>query len=185
MKVSMTLLALAGIAVAQDIPIDIERSTITIHVGKAGLLSVAGHDHWINAPIALGFIRESEPHVEFTVNTRAMTVKPDPKVDAKTQEEIQQDMQDITLETGKFPRISFVSQNVERAGAGWKVQGTLTLHGVSKTITLNVTKDGAAYISRATLKQTEFGIKPITVGGGVVKVKDQVEIEFHIVPQGS
>jgi len=188
MKVPITLamvLTVAGVAAAQDIPIDVERSTITIHVGKSGLLSAAGHEHWVNAPIARGFIRESEPHVEFTVNTRAMTVKTDPKVDAKTHEQIQQDMQDTTLESGKFPRISFESKRVERTGAGWKVEGTLTLHGVSKTITLNVTKDGATYISRTTLKQTDFGIKPATAGGGMVKVKDQVELEFRIVPQGS
>ena len=48
-------------AAAQDTAIDVQRSTITIHVGKAGLLSAAGHDHWINAPISSGTIRESAP----------------------------------------------------------------------------------------------------------------------------
>jgi polyisoprenoid-binding protein YceI len=180
------VLASATLGAAQDIPIDPQHSTITVHVGKAGLLSAAGHDHWVNAPISSGFINASEsPRVEFTVNTREMTVKPDPKVDAKTQEQIQQDMQEMTLDSGKFPRITFVSQKVERSGDVWKVEGTLTLHGVSKTVHLNVTKDGAAYVSRTTLKQTDFGIKPVSVGGGMVKVKDQVDIEFHIVPQGS
>jgi polyisoprenoid-binding protein YceI len=180
------MLALAGLAAAQDTPIDVQRSTITIHVGKAGLLSAAGHDHWVNAPIAAGLIRESSPpHVEFTVDTATMTVKPDSKVDAKTQAQIQKDMEEMTLEIHKFPKLGFVSQKVERSGDGWKVEGTLSLHGVSKTVTLNVTKDGGAYVSRATLKQTDFGIKPVTVGGGMVKVKDQVEIEFRIVPQGS
>jgi polyisoprenoid-binding protein YceI len=179
------VLGLGALAAAQDIPIDVDHSTITIHVGKTGLLAAAGHEHWVNAPIAAGFIRESEPHVEFTVNTRAMTVKPDPKVDAQTQEQIQKDMQEMVLETGKFPRISFVSQKVERAGEGWKVEGTLTLHGVSKTIIMSVTKAGSAYTSRTTLKQTDYGIKPVSAGAGMVKVKDQVELEFRIVPQGS
>ena len=179
------VLGFTGLAAAQDIPIDVDHSTITIHVGKTGLLSAAGHEHWVNAPIARGFIRESEPHVEFTVNTRAMTVKPDPKVDAATQEQIQKDMQETVLETGKFPRISFASLKVERAGEGWRVEGLLTLHGVSKTITLTVTKDGNAYISRTTLKQTDYGIKPVSAGAGMVKVKDQVDLEFRIVPQGS
>lgn len=185
----MMLFALAGLAAAQDnagTPIDAQRSTITIHVGKSGLLSAAGHDHWVNAPIAAGLIRESSPaHIEFTVDTATMTVKPDPKVDAKTQAQIQKDMEEMTLEIHKFPKLGFVSEKVERSGDGWKVQGTLTLHGVAKTVTLNVTKDGGAYVSRTTLKQTDFGIKPVTVGGGMVKVKDQVEIEFRIVPQGS
>ena len=179
------ILAFAGLAAAQDTPIDVERSTITIRVGKSGLLSAAGHEHWVNAPIASGFIRESEPHVEFTVNTRAMTVKPDPKVDAKTQEQVQQDMQEMTLDSGKYARITFESRKVERSGDGWKVEGTLTLHGVSKNVNLSVTKDGGAYVSRFTLKQTDYGIKPVSVGGGMVKVKDQVEIEFRIVPKGS
>ncbi len=179
------LLTFAGLAAAQEIPIDAQRSTITIHVGKSGLLSAAGHDHWVDAPIASGFINESSPHVEFTVNTRAMTVKPDPKVDQKTQEQIQKDMQEMTLDSGRFPRIWFVSQTAERSGGGWKVEGTLTLHGVSKSVTLNVTKDGGAYVTHTTLKQTDFGIKPVSAGGGMVKVKDQIDIEFRIVPQGS
>jgi polyisoprenoid-binding protein YceI len=180
------LLGFAYLAAAQDTPIDTQRSTITIHVGKAGLLSAAGHDHWVNAPIAFGTIRKSDPsHVEFTVETAGMLVKPDPKVDAKTQAQIQKDMEEMTLETKKFPKLWFVSQRVERSGAGWKVEGTLTLHGVAKTVTLSVTKEGGAYLSRTTLKQTDFGIKPVTVGGGMIKVKDQVELEFRIVPQES
>jgi hypothetical protein len=31
-----------------------------------------------------------------------------------------------------------------------------------------------------TLKQTDFGITPVTVVGGTVKVKDEVKIEFEI-----
>ena len=38
-----------------------QRSTITIHVGKSGLLSAAAHDHTIDAPISSGDIQES-PH---------------------------------------------------------------------------------------------------------------------------
>jgi hypothetical protein len=34
------------------------------------------------------------------------------------------------------------------------------------------------YRGSATLKQTDFGIKPISIGGGMVKVKDEVKIDF-------
>src|SRR5271154_6322740 len=88
--------------------IDTQRSTITIHVGKSGLFSAAGHDHTINASISSGTIRESgTPHIEFTVDTAKMMVKPDPKVDAKTLATIQTDMEEMTLETKKFPEITF------------------------------------------------------------------------------
>ena len=64
-------------------------------MGKAGLFSVAGHEHWVEAPISSGIVNESEPgYVEFRVEAAKMQVKPDLNVDAKTQAEIQKDMQE-------------------------------------------------------------------------------------------
>jgi len=182
MKLIVACLSVVAIASAQDVAIDLQRSTITIHVGKAGLLSVAGHDHTISAPISSGAIRESTPpHVEFTIETAKMTVMPDPKVDGKTQAQIQKDMEEMTLETGKYPQITFRSSRVDKQAEGqWKVEGDLALHGVTKSLVLTVKRAREAYTARTTLKQTDFGIKPISVGGGTIKVKDQVEIEFTI-----
>ncbi|MBZ5635306.1 MAG: YceI family protein [Acidobacteriia bacterium] len=178
-------LAIAGVASAQDVAIDLQRSTITIHVGKAGLLSAAGHDHTINAPLSSGVIQESPtPHVEFTVETTKMTVKPDPKVDAKTQADIQKDMEEMTLETKRFPEIKFRSSRIEKLTEGqWKVEGDLSLHGVTKPVSLTVKRAGDSYTAHTVLKQTNFGIKPISVGGGMIKVKDEVEIDFTIFPR--
>ncbi len=168
-------------AVAQDKAIDVQHSTLTIHVSKSGLFSVAAHEHWVNAPISSGKYSVSEPaRIEFTVNAAKMEVKPDPKVDAKTQAEIQKDMQDMTLESAKYPEIVFRSSSIVKSGDGWKVDGALTLHGVTKTVHADVKKTGDTYTGRTTLKQTDFGIKPVTVGGGLVKVKDELEIDFQI-----
>ena len=184
-KLGAALLAIAAVASAQDVAIDLQRSTITIHVGKAGLLSAAGHDHTINAPLSSGTIRESPaPHVEFTVETAKMTVKPDPKVDAKTQADIQKDMEEMTLETKRCPEITFRSSRIEKLAEGqWKVEGDLTLHGITKPVSLTVKRAGDSYAAHTVLKQTNFGIKPISIGGGVIKVKDEVEIDFTIFPR--
>ncbi len=162
--------------------IDLERSSITIHVGKAGLLSAAGHEHWVNAPISSGAINDSNaPRVEFTVETAKMRVKPDPKVDSKTEAQIQKDMEEMTLETARFHEIAFQSSHIEKVSEGeWRVDGALSLHGVSKPIRLNVRRDGDAFTGRTILKQTDFGIKPISIGGGAIKVKNEIEIEFRI-----
>jgi len=167
---------------AQEKAIDTQRSTIAIHVGKSGLLSAAAHDHTIDAPIASGTMRESpEPKIEFRIETARMTVKADPKVDAKTQATIQKDMEDMTLETAKFPEIAFRSSRIEKlAGGQWKVDGDLSLHGVTKPVSLTVKQTGDAYTTRTVLRQTDFGIKPISIGGGMIKVKNEVEIEFQI-----
>ena len=189
LKLPCALIAITLPLAAQDraIPdksIDVERSTITIHVGKAGLLSAAGHDHWVNAPISSGTINESAPRVEFTVQTAKMRVKPDPKVDAKTEAQIQKDLEEMTLETQKYPGIRFQSTHIEKTTDEgrdeWRVDGTLSLHGVSKPVRVSVKREGDAYATRTVLKQTDFGIKPISVGGGTIKVKNEIEIEFQI-----
>ena len=168
-------------AIAQDKGIDVQHSSITIHVLKAGLLSALGHDHWINAPIASGVYNDSGvPRVEFKVEAAKMRVKSDPKIDAKTEASIQKDMQEMTLESAKFPEIAFRSTSIVKAGAQWKVEGTLTLHGVSKMVKMDVKKTGDAYSGHAKIKQTEFGIKPVSVAGGTIKVKDEIEIDFEI-----
>jgi polyisoprenoid-binding protein YceI len=182
MKRSLLVVALALPLAAQDTPIDTTRSTITVHVGKAGLLSAAGHDHWISAPVSSGSVRESGAlAVQFKVETAKMTVKPDPKVDEKTQATIQKDMETMTLETAKYPEIAFQSSRVEPSGDNqWKLEGNLSIHGVTKPVSLVVKRANGAYTGHTVLKQTDFGIKPITVGGGIVKVKNEIEIEFEV-----
>jgi polyisoprenoid-binding protein YceI len=167
---------------AEEKAVDVQRSTITIHVGKSGLFSAAAHDHTVNAPIASGTIAESgTPRIEFRVETAKMTVKPDPKIDAKTQSTIQTHMEEMVLETKKFSEITFRSSRVQKVADGqWKVDGDLSLHGVTKAITLTVKQTGDSYTTHTVLKQTDFGIKPISIGGGTIKVKDEVEIEFQI-----
>jgi polyisoprenoid-binding protein YceI len=166
----------------QERVLDTQRSTITIHVGKSGLFSAAAHEHTINAPISSGTVRESTaPHIEFTVETAKMTVKPDPRIDAKDQATIQTHMEEMTLETKKFPEITFRSSRIERIADGqWKVDGDLSLHGVTKPVSLTVKQTGDSWTTHTVLKQTDFGIKPISIGGGMIKVKNEVEIGFQI-----
>jgi polyisoprenoid-binding protein YceI len=184
-KLGAPFFALVAMAAAQDSAIDVQRSTVTIHVGKSGMLSAAGHDHTIIAPISSGTIQESQaPSVQFTIAAAKMSVQPDPKVDAKTQAQIQKDMEEMTLDTKKFPEITFRSSRIEKLAEGqWKVQGDLSLHGVIKPVTLTVKQNGESYSARTTLKQTDFGIKPVSVGGGMIKVKNEVEIDFQIFRQ--
>ena len=80
----------------------------------------------------------------------------------------------------RFHRYSW--GNIEKVAEGeWKVEGALTLHGVSKPVTVTAKRVEGAYISHAIIKQTDFGTKPITVGSGLVKVKNEHEIDFRIV----
>jgi polyisoprenoid-binding protein YceI len=85
------------------------------------------------------------------------------------------------LDAKQYPEIVFQSTGAEPAGAGsWTVHGNLTLRGQTHPVTVAVREAGGHYVGNAHLKQTDFDIKPIKVGGGAVRVKDEVRIEFDI-----
>src|SRR5712692_5038408 len=166
---------------AADKTIDVTKSVLTIHVGKTGAFSMAGHEHWVDAPIAHGqFTEGAGAKVEFTVDARKLKVRAD-KEPAKDVPKVQEAMQREVLESEKYPEILFRSTKVTSTGGqSWEVTGTLSLHGVSKPVAVAVRRQGDIYSGSARIKQTDFGIKPISAGGGTVKVKDELQITFQV-----
>ncbi len=167
---------------AADKAIDPNTSVITIHVGKAGLFSAIAHEHWVVAPVAHGQFNEGVgAYIEFVVDAHKMTVRPDEKTSDKDRATIQDTMQSSVLESDKYPEIHFRSSNATQIGErSWRVTGTLTLHGVSRVLAVEVQPDGDAYVGNARLKQTDFGIQPVRIASGAVKVKDELDISFKI-----
>jgi hypothetical protein len=175
-------MAAAKPLVAQNTAIDTRRSTITIHVGKTGVFSAAGHDHWVSAPITSGEISEKGARsVHFSVDAHKLKVKPDAKVNPNDEAQIQETMEQKVLESEKYPLIQFRSSSVAQDSSGsWLVTGELTLHGVSKSIVVTVKQAGEVYSGNARIKQTDFGIQPVRVAGGAVKVKNELDVQFQI-----
>ncbi len=174
----LALLASPYALSASEHAIDTARSKITIHVGKAGLFSAAGHEHEVSAPIAEGAIDDSDPgRVWFRVTASTMTVLPE-----ADQAAVQGTMQAKVLESDKYPEIKFESTSIRKVGDGvWLVTGKLTLHGATNSITTEVHYTNAAYIGEARIKQTQFGIEPYRAAGGAVKVKDELKIDFVVI----
>ena len=93
------------------------------------------------------------------------------------------------LDAGRFPTIRFVSSRWRspappvRTGATSRLRGELTLHGVTRPLTLRVHLDVAGptleATGKTTLRQTDFGITPISKAG-VVKVKDELTLSWRI-----
>jgi hypothetical protein len=162
--------------------IDAERSVLTVRVFKAGLFSAFGHNHVIKAPVAEGTLNEQTPQVELQVKANQLRVM-DEDVSDKDRAEIQATMLGPkVLDSQRFPEIRFRSTRLEEVSPGrWKVQGELSLHGQSRPVTVSAERREGRYFGSASLKQRDFGIIPVTVAGGTVKVKDEVRIEFEIV----
>jgi len=168
---------------AENRPIDVDRSTMTVFVYKAGLFSAFADDHIIRAPIASGSISADPPlAVEIVVQSATLKVL-DPKLADDKRSEVQSRMlgPDV-LDSEKYPDITFTSTAIEAAGPDrWTVTGRLSIRGKTRPTTFSVARQDGRYRGTVVVKQRDFEIQPISIAGGVVKVKDELKVEFDIV----
>jgi polyisoprenoid-binding protein YceI len=162
--------------------IDSAHSTITVYVYKTGILSGLGHNHEIEGPIESGEVNGSENYsVELRVNLSELRVL-DNEVSDDTRAKIRSTMLSAeVLDVDHFPEIHFQSTGVETAGTHhWVIRGNLDLHGQTHPISFEVALKDGLYVGSAMLKQSEYGITPVKVAGGTVKVKDEIKVVFSV-----
>lgn len=177
------LLAMAcQLAAAQAVDVDAGHSSITVKVDKSGLFSAFAHNHTIQAPIASGKLDAEKRTATLTFNSKEMKVI-DEGVKESERADIEQTMKsDKVLDVQRFPEIRFASSSIApQAGGHYQVRGDLTLHGTTRPVEFPITFSKGRYTGSVKLKQTDFGITPVTIAGGAVKVKDVIEIVFEIV----
>jgi hypothetical protein len=168
---------------AEDRPIDVEHSTLTVFAYKSGLFSAFADNHTVRAPIAGGSVSEEMPyHVQLTIRSADLKVL-DPDLGDSRRAEVQARMLGPeVLDASKYRDITFASARIDAAGLDrWTVTGNLTIHGQTRVITFSTIRKDRAYRGEVLVKQRDFGIEPIKVAGGTVKVKDELKIQFEIV----
>jgi len=172
---------LLGTSLAQTVPIDKEHSVITVHVFKSGLFSAFADNHQIRAPISSGVLDEAERRVEIVVDSRKLVVL-DPNLSPEKRQQVQERMLGPeVLDSNQFHEIRFRANDVKEESADhFLLAGTLSLHGKTRPISLHVVRSSGHYRGDVMLKQRDFGITPVTVAGGTVKVKDELKIELDI-----
>jgi polyisoprenoid-binding protein YceI len=180
---SRLILALLFLTLSGSVMNAAQKSMITIHVGKTGMFSGFGHNHTVTAPVSRATIDPKNPSVEIVVISKELKVV-DTEVSDSDRAKIQSTMlgPDV-LDSDKYPEIRFKSTRIQQTSPQhYQVTGTLALHGTMKQIAFEVSGTPDHYQGKTKLNQTDFGIKPVSVVGGTVKVKDQLELEFDIYP---
>lgn len=83
------------------------------------------------------------------------------------------------LGTDRHPEAEFTADSFQPGpGDGWLVSGSLTLHGQTGPLQLRVSQTGdGRFRATASVRQTQYGIKPYTAFLGALKVRDAVDIE--------
>jgi polyisoprenoid-binding protein YceI len=190
------LLALAAAAQEKaEYSIDQVNSKLEIKASKAGAFKAFGHDHLIAAKEISGQVQFDARKIEncsvhLKVATKSLTAI-DPGESEKDRRDVQATMMGAqVLDVAKFPEIVFSSTNVsavKKTTDGWMLTlaGKLNLHGVQKPVSLPLQVHLETSRLRAqgevSLLQTEYGITPVKVAGGSIKVKDKLNISFTIV----
>ena len=179
---AIVVVALPGSA--QPRAIDLKQSKVTVRVFKSGLFRAFADDHVIEAPVAEGSLDDSAtPTVRIAIDVRGMRVL-DPGLSPKDRREVQTRMlgPDV-LDADRFQHIRFRSVAIQRRDPDrWSVRGEVEVHGQARSVTVDVIRQGGHYRGSTSLKQSDFGIRPISIAAGTVKVKDEMKIDFDLVP---
>lgn len=188
--IAFCLLSATGASGAEGPCVLPGRGHFQIHVGTAGVFGAFAHNHLVEAQKVTGCvtldskeITNSSIKLEFA--TDAIRVI-DPKEDAKDRAQVQKTMETDVLRISQFPKVTFESTSIERqTNEKLLVHGNLTIRGTTRPIVVPVTfasqSDGTyRAFGENKLKQSSFGIEPIRIAGGTVKVKDELQVEFEL-----
>ena len=174
--------------------LDASQSKFMAHANAGGLLWFKGHDHHLAA-------REFSGQVEITPGTvtpaslrlvvKAASLHETGADFTEPQKEIiNKELREIVLQPDKYPDIIFKSTSVngESTAANQydlKIIGDLTLHGVTRPITIptqiTVTGDDLRARGEFSIDRDDFKVKATSAVHGLVRVGKRVKFTFEIV----
>ena len=163
--------------------IDVERSTVTVHVSASGPRRAAAAGHVVEAPVAEGSVDDTDtPHLALVMNVGQLRIV-DPWRSADERQTVRAQMLGPEgLDAEQFPRITYHSLTIERVEAGvWLVQGELGMHGRFLPLNLRAVRQGDRFTGTTSVLPTDFGISPMPVAGASALVGSDVQVDFDIV----
>jgi polyisoprenoid-binding protein YceI len=185
----LVLVIAAPIAASADTwQIDPGHSTVGFTVRHMTISSVRGQFDKFTGTITSKGSDPASVSIDVTIDTASIdTRSSDRDADLKSAN---------FLDVAKYPTMTFKSKKIEAAGTGkWKVVGDLTLHGVTREVTLAVegptapikdpwgnTRAGASATTKISRKN--FGLtwnKAIEAGGAVVGDEVSVSIDVEAI----
>ncbi|NML15674.1 YceI family protein [Azohydromonas caseinilytica] len=180
---------------AGDYVLDAGRSELAVLVRRGGALARLGHDHVVSHPALQGWLRlpagPGEAQGEITVALHGLVVDEpalraryalDTQPSAAAIEGTRQNMLQRVLQADAFPLARVRLWAAAHPGA--EVQAEITLHGVTRRqrvpVDWSVAEGELRARGRLALLQSDFGIEPLSVLGGALRVEDRLDIGFEL-----
>jgi polyisoprenoid-binding protein YceI len=167
-------------------------SRFTIQAYAGGFLSGFGHNPTIAVRDFKGDARFSPDALEessLCLKIRADSLEVTNDVSDKDRREIERTMKDEVLQVAQYSDMLYESSvaSVSELGPSRyriNLSGKLTLHGVTRDQSLvadmSVSGDTLRAFGTFSVLQSNYGIKLVSVAGGVLKVKDELKCSFDI-----
>jgi len=186
--------AVVGNQGSRSYTLDASQSKFIARAHAGGLLWFKGKDHFVavreftgEAQITPGSITPASLEITAKaaslVETRDVFTEPQKQI-------INKELREIVLEPDKYPDIVFKSTSVTGKATGadvyaLQIDGNLTLHGVTRRITIptEVTLTGNDMRARGkfSIDRDDFGVKATSAFHGMVRVRNNIDFTFDIV----
>jgi polyisoprenoid-binding protein YceI len=173
--------------------LDPSRSSFMVHADRAGLAWFKGHSHRLavrefsgEAALTLDVLNPAS----LEMNVVAHSIEETAPVFTQQQKDIiKKELEEIVLETEKYPAITFRSTKVTGAlkdgGFDVEIAGDLTLHGVTRPIEIpaRVTVEGTTIRAKGDFKlnRKKFDVNATNAFHGFVRIKHTLRFVFDIV----
>ena len=180
----------AAAAGAKVLAIDPAQSLIAVNVRRGGPFARFGHDHLVASRTITGFAAPAQGRADFSFRLDQMSVddaalRREAGLGAQPPEDAiagtRANMLGRVLDAERFPVVSLHAERL----AGQPVRLTITLHGVSRTVVepaiIEETADSVTASGTLQLRQSDYGITPMSVLGGAMTVMDTLELRYRIV----
>jgi polyisoprenoid-binding protein YceI len=168
-------------------------SRFGVQAFATGLLSSFGHNPKIEIrdyDADIVFVPESldSASVRVTVQTGGMEVLDEMK--RSDREKLEQEMYEKVLDVGHFPTAVYESKaiNIQKQSNGplrVEVAGELSFHGVTQSQPVQASVTVLGTMLRISgdfvLRQSDYGIKPVSFAAGALRLKDELKFTFDLV----
>lgn len=164
--------------------IDVERSTVTLHILASGTQHPAAvPGHVIEAPPAEGSLDDTDtPHLTIVINVDEFRVV-DPERSVHERQLVKARLLDSDgLDAERFSRVTYHSLSIDQGEAGvWLVHGELEMHGKFLPLDVRAVRQGDRFTGTATVLPADFGIPPMRIGETSALVGHEVRVDFDVV----
>jgi polyisoprenoid-binding protein YceI len=166
-----------------------DQGRVALLTARDGLAAQAGHDLTIEVSTWSGELTvadDGQPtELSVTLDLNSLVVR---EGTGGVKPLTDRDRREIAVTTRKVlgvdrhPEATFTASGFEaNSSGGGFIQGTLTLGGIARPLKLHVAKTGPqSYHATASVRQSEFGIKPYSAFLGALKVSDAVGVNIDI-----